>query len=276
MTNQEVKRYIKQLGDLSTTPALLAKILALVSDDSKSITDLSDLIGRDQVLAGRVLRVANSAFFAHSGDITNIDQAVLFLGLDRIKSIAVGMSVMNIFPARGSFRIENLWVHGYEVAVLSSLLSERVSVTQPEDCFLAGLLHDTGRIVLYNINHSLFEALVTTDTMLDQEVDLYGCTHAQAGAWFAEEIGLPSSIVNAIKYHHKPSSAPDDMNLVSLTALAEALMRTFKPRVEDDGIWTQEHNAILLEFSLSPEDIQETCRILLAMQQGIEQFFSPQ
>jgi putative nucleotidyltransferase with HDIG domain len=274
VTEQDVKRYIKQLDDLATTPALLSKILSLVNDDTKSIEDLNDLISFDQALAQRVLKVANSAFFAHSGEIANIHQAVLFLGLDRIKSIAVAMTVMNIFPARGSFQIENLWIHSYEVALLSSMLSERVAVTQPQECFLAGLLHDIGRIVLYNLDHELFGAIETTDTMLEQETDLYGCNHAQAGAWFAEEIGLPASVVTTIKYHHQPSSAPDDMSLVSLVALSEALTRMFKPRVEDDGIWTQEHNAILLEFSLAQEDLQALGTILLAMQPNIESFFS--
>ncbi len=275
MTEQDVKRHIKKLGDLSTTPALLSKILSLVNDDTKSIEEVSDLISFDPALAQRVLKVANSVFFAHSGEISNIHQAVLFLGLDRIKAIAVGMTVMNIFPAPGSFQIENLWIHSYEVALLSSVLSERVSVTQPQESFLAGLLHDIGRIVLYNLDHTLFHAIETTDTMLEQEIDLYGCTHAQAGAWFAEEIGLPANIVTTIKCHHQPSSAPDDMNLVSLVALAEALTRMFKPRVEDDGIWTREHDAILLEFSLSHDDLHAIGIIFAAMQPEIESFFSP-
>jgi putative nucleotidyltransferase with HDIG domain len=274
MTEQDVRRYIRQLGDLSTTPVLLSKILSLVSDDTKSIDELCDMVSYDQAMAQRVLKVANSVYFAHSGEITNIQQAVLFLGLDRIKSIAVGMTVMSIFPAPGSFQIENLWIHSYEVALLSSILSGRVSVTQPQECFLAGLLHDVGRIILYNLDHALFHTIVTTDTMLEQEADLYGCTHAQAGAWFAEEIGLPASVVTTIRYHHSPSSAPEDMNIASVVSRAEALARMFKPRVEDDGIWTREHDAILLEFSLTHEELQAIGADFLAAAPGIESIFS--
>lgn len=274
VTEQDVKRYIHQLGDLSTTPALLSKILSLVNDETKSIEELNELISFDQAMAQRVLKVANSAFFAHSGEITNIHQAILFLGLDRIKSIAVGMTVMNIFPARGSFKIEKLWIHGYEVALISSVLSERVTVTEPQECFLAGLLHDIGRLILYNVDHRLYETVETTDTMLEQERTLYGCDHAQAGAWFAEEIGLPESVVAVIRHHHQPSAAPGNMNFVSLVALAEALTRMYTPRVEDDGIWTREHDAILLEFSLSRDDLQTVGATLLSLQKGIESFFS--
>ena len=102
-----------------------------------------------------------------------------------------------------------------------------------QESFLAGLLHDIGRIVFYSLDHESFQTIETTDTMLEEETTVFGCTHADAGAWFAEEIGLPNSIVLSIKYHHKPSATPDEMNLVSLVSLAEAFTRMFNPRVED-------------------------------------------
>jgi putative nucleotidyltransferase with HDIG domain len=274
MTNSDVKRFIKQFHDLPTTPALLGKILSLIKDETKSTDEIIDLISHDQAMAERVLRIANSAFFAHSGQIKDIQQAVLFLGLDRIKSIAVAMTVMNIFPAPGTFHIENLWLHSYEVAFLSAMMSERIALTQPQECFLAGLLHDIGRILLYTMDHTLFNTIETTDTMLEQETASFGCTHAEAGAWFAEGIGLPSGIVTTIKFHHKPSAAPDDMSMVSVVSMAEALTRMFRPRVEDDGIWIPEHDAILLEFSLGKNDLHDLERNFIEAQPDIERTFS--
>jgi len=270
----EVKQFIKRFHDLSTTPALLGKILALIRDDTYSIENLSNVISYDPAMAERVLRISNSAFFAHPGQIKDVQQAVLFLGADRIKAIAVGMTVMNIFPSPGSFHIENLWLHSYEVAFLSSVMSDKISITQPQECFLSGLLHDIGRLVLYSMDHQRFHQIETTDTMLAQETELFGCDHAEAGALFAEEIGLPSGIVTTIKYHHTPSAAPEDMSMVSLVALAEALTRMIKPRVEDDGIWTREHDAILLEFSLAENDLHEIGERFKEAQVQIESFFS--
>jgi putative nucleotidyltransferase with HDIG domain len=169
--------------------------------------------------------------------------------------------------------VENLWLHSYEVAFLSSTLSDHIAVTQPQECFLSGLLHDIGRIVLYSMDHHRFHQIETTDSMLEQETALFGCTHAEAGAWFSEEINLPYAIVTTIRHHHKPSSAPDEMNMVSLVSLAEALTRMFNPRVEDDGIWTAEHDAILLEFSLSESDLQNIGGQFREARSEIEKFF---
>jgi putative nucleotidyltransferase with HDIG domain len=274
MTDYDVKRFIKQLHDLSTTPALLGKILTLVGDETKSTEDLCELISYDPAMAQRVLKIANSVFFAHSGQIKDIHQAVFFLGLDRIKSIVIGMTVMNFFPSSGAFRVENLWLHSYEVAFLASVLTEKIAITTTRESFLAGLLHDIGRIVLYSLDHASYQAIETTDTMLEQETAIFGCTHAEAGAWFAEDIGLPDSIVLSIRYHHKPSAAPDEMNLVSLVSLAEAFTRMFNPRLEDDGIWTQEHNAILLEFSLTKDELHAINDRFSSVRNDIENFFS--
>lgn len=272
--SKDVKRFIKQLPDLSTTPALLEKILKVVQDDSRPTEDLATVISYDPAMSERVLHIANSAFFGHSGQIKDIEQAIMFLGLERIKNIAAGMSVMNIFPSRGSFQVENLWLHSYEVAFLSSLLAERIAMAQPQECFFAGLLHDIGRLVFYTMDHERFLKIETTDTLLAQEISLFGCTHADAGAWFAEEVGLPDNIVITIRHHHQPSAAPDEMSTVSVVSLAEALTRTFTPRVEDDGIWTPEHDAILLEFSLSGNDLKELGDRFKEAQPGIQQIFS--
>ncbi|HYA88518.1 MAG TPA: HDOD domain-containing protein [Nitrospirota bacterium] len=274
MTNSDVRHFIKQLQDLSTTPAMLGKILSMAGDETKSTKDLGELISYDPAMAQRVLKIANSALFAHSGMIKDIHQAVFFLGLNMIKSIVVGMTVMNIFPPTGTFRVENLWLHSYEVAFLSSVLTEKIAITNNRESFLAGLLHDIGRMVFYSLDHASFQSIETTDTMLEQETTVFGCTHAEAGAWFAADIGLPDSIVLSIKHHHKPSASPDEMNLVSLVSLAEAFARMLNPRVEDDGIWTQEHNAILLEFSLTHEDIHAIDDRFRSVRNDIEKFFA--
>jgi putative nucleotidyltransferase with HDIG domain len=257
MSFSEVKDFIKNIESLPTIPVLMQRIHSLVQKKDCSLEDLHRLIAHDQALAERVIRAANSAFFGHSGQIRDICQAILFLGFERIKSLAVGMSVITIFPHCSAFNLKNLWIHSYEVAMIASVISNHVSVTSPPECFLSGLLHDIGRIIFYKMDHTLFFKILTTDDMIEKEREFFGCTHAESGAWFAEAAGLPLEIILTIKDHHHPSQAKEFRDVISIVALAEALSRMYSPRLEDDGIWSAEHNALLLEFGIESQELAD-------------------
>ncbi len=272
MSTSEIRRFIEELQDLSTIPASLRKILSLVKNENSSPQDLYRLISHDQAFAERVVRVANSALFGHSGEIKDLRQAILFLGYNRIKSIALGMTIMDIFSVR-PFNIKNLWIHSYEVAFISASVSDFVPMTSPRECFLAGLLHDIGRVILYKFNHQGFLGCGTGDDLLEKEKEVFGCTHAEAGAWFAEKAELPEEIVKVIRFHHNPSMTRDYRDSVSIVSIGEALSRRFSPRIEDDGIWTKEHDAILLEYSLNDTDFSVISERFYGVKGEIESFF---
>ena len=273
MPEADVKKYIENLEDLSTIPVMLGKLLAVVWDENATAVELYKVISFDQALAQRILRVANSAAFGRSGDIKDIDQAILFLGFEKIKNIALGMTVMSTFTRKGAFNMTNLWIHSYEVGFLASALSDMIPMTLPGECFLGGLLHDVGRIVLVGMDPVKFNQITTTDTMMDQEIGFFGSTHAYAGSLFAEKLKFPGDLSSIIRYHHQPSLAKQQRGTTCAVALAEALSRRFSPRVEDDGIWTSEHDTILKEFSISQEDIDNLGNRLIKAAPEIESFF---
>jgi putative nucleotidyltransferase with HDIG domain len=231
MSSSEVKNFIKNIESLPTIPVLREKIHSIVQNEDCSLDDLNNLITHDQALAERVIRAANSAFFGHSGQVRDICQAILFLGFERIKSLAVGMSVLTLFPPTIAFNIKYLWMHSYEVAMIASVISSHVTMTSPPECFLSGLLHDIGRIIFYKMDHNLFFKIPTTDDMIEKEREFFGCTHADSGSWFAEAAGLPLEIVLTIKDHHSPSLAKEFRDSVSIVALAEAMSRMYSPRI---------------------------------------------
>ena len=273
-TSSDVKNFIKNLDDLSTLPVLVGKILSIVGREDCSIEDLDNLIAHDQAMAERVIRAANSAFFGHSGQVLDIRQAIMFLGFERIKSIAVGMSVMTLFPHHSSFNIKNLWIHCYEVALAASVISDFVTMTSPRESFLSGLLHDIGRIIFYIMDHELFFKIPTSEAMLEKEMEFYGCTHAEAGAWFAETAGMPSEIISTTRYHHSPSKAKEFRDSVSIVSLAEAMCRMFSPRIEDDGLWTEEHDVILLELGIDSKELAVVGEKLYGSRKEAEKFFT--
>jgi HD-like signal output (HDOD) protein len=198
----------------------------------------------------------------------------MFLGFERIKSLALGMTVISAFPSHGSFTAENLWIHSYEVAFLSSVLSDVIPMALPGESFLAGLLHDVGRIVFFGMDHNRFMFIEPTDTMPEQEIVAYGCTHADAGELLVESLGMSKELTASIKYHHVPSAAKTSRDIVSTVALAEALSRKFSPRAEDDGIWSAEHDAIVRHYSITDEDMNAAGAKLIVARSEIEAMFT--
>jgi HD-like signal output (HDOD) protein len=274
MESTEVKEYIRNLNDLSTVPVLMGKIVSVLKDTEASSRELQKLVSHDHVLAEKVVRVANSAFFGHSGDVKDINQAIMLLGYDRIKSIALGMSVIEIFPSNGAFNFMSLWSHGYEVALFAQAFSELICMTCPRECFLSGLLHDIGRIILYKMNPKIFLEINPKNSIPQQEQEFFGCTHAEAGAWFAMMNNMPEEIVSAIQFHHKPSEAKDYKDIVSIISLAEAVSGRYSPNKANDGVWTEEHDILMMEYSLEDEDVLFVGERFCAARPDIESFFS--
>ena len=225
------------------------------------------------MLAERVIRVANSAIFGHSGRVKGLQHAVMFLGYERIRAISLAMGVMEVFPGKNSLDIQNLWIHGYEVAYISAAVSDTICMATPDEAFLSGLIHDIGRVIFFEKNREKYYQLGTEDDMLAREVELYGCTHAEAGAWYAESVGIPDELVHALRFHHSPSATLDNRLLVSIVSMGEVFSRTLRPRAIDDGIWTAEHDAILLELSIGEETKQSIRHKLQGLEYDIKGFF---
>ncbi len=252
-----IRTYIDRLQRLSTIPGVLQRIMEITDDPGSSFEDLRNVISHDPSLAERVVRVANASCFGHSGCVGDIDQAVMFLGYEHIRDISLGMGVLQILGVRQAKNLRGFWLHCYEVALISGMVAERITMLSPETAFLAGLLHDTGRLVFLNLAPGNCNVLYGTDDLIEREVGAFGCDHALAGSWLAEKAQLPAEHVAAIRYHHAPSQAGEYHDLVSAIALSETLSRRFYPKIEDDGVWTSEHDAILLELGMSNYDIDD-------------------
>lgn len=257
MDNTEVRNFIKGIESLSTIPVVLKGIMDITSDPDSSPEELYKLIAYDQTLAERVIRMANSPFFRHAGRVTDIEQAVMFLGYEHIRNIAISMGVFMMFSKKTDRNLRQFWAHCYEVATTAALVAQRTTMVNASTAYLAGLLHDIGRLIFFSLHFQQYRSILGTDDLLERELEVFGCDHALAGSWFAEKAKLPEEITLSVRYHHAPSQATSYQDIVSVVAISEALSRRFSPKIEDDGIWTGDHDAILLELSLDSEDINE-------------------
>lgn len=209
--------------DVPTIPVLLLRILRVVDGERASAKDLVDLMQRDQALAGRVLRLANSGFFGCAREVSSLSRAVMLLGFATVKNLALGIKIWETMAARGGPSIAALWEHSALVGAAARMIAQRTKAVDPEEVFTAGLLHDIGKVVLRIHFTTVYDdvAAVGGETpLVVRERDAFGVDHARAGAWLAASWQLPEMIVDACREHHDeigdtPLGVPVIVNLAN-------------------------------------------------------------
>ena len=196
--------------DLPTIPVLLGRIVAVVDADRSSMRDLVEVMQRDQALTGRVLRIANSGFFGFGREVSTLARAVMVLGFNTVRSLALGIKVWETLVGQRDLNLTALWEHSALVGAAARLIAQRTRASEPEELFTAGLLHDVGRVVLalrFPAEYAAVLDVAAHDgaaTALDErERAAFGVDHAQAGAWLGERWQLPPAIVEAGARHHE-------------------------------------------------------------------------
>src|SRR5689334_16682474 len=147
---QAVGAAIREISHIATLPEITLKIIKLVEDPSSTAQDLHKIIANDPALCARVLKVVNSAFYGLPGQIGSINRAIVLLGLNAVKNIAIAASLAKLF--RGGrlcpqFSARDLWTHSIAVAATVKLLADKLKLGLADEAFLAGLMHDIGIMV---------------------------------------------------------------------------------------------------------------------------------
>jgi len=270
---KDIRREIEEFNNPSTLPVIMQRLLETVSDEDASYIELSNIIEHDQSLAERVVAMANSPYFGHSGRINSLEQAVLLLGFDLVKSIALSMAVFESLSRRESRQLREFWAHSYEVALLSGLLCERIPAAGSGVCFLAGLLHDIGRVVFYMLYRNDYLPVMFEEGLIDSELEIFGVDHAVAGAWFLESALLPEEIVYPVRYHHHMNGCDRHRGVVLTVMLAEGLSSVFSERRENDGEWNDVMEQKLVDTGMNRDDFEYIESVLEQEAQRIAGFF---
>ncbi|MBN2706454.1 MAG: HDOD domain-containing protein [Deltaproteobacteria bacterium] len=234
---------------LPSPPVVLSQLLKMLAEDRSSATELAEVVLKDPGLTARVLRIANSPFYSFSNKIVTVSHAIALLGFRTIRIICAGESFLAIFPARlkGVSRLfHNYCRHSLLVALLARNLAESLAPElDSEKVFIAGLLHDMGKPVLwYNFPEqaAIYNDLRRRDFSESEAEQLaYGIDHATVGAWVAGEWGLDSELAKTMAHHHEVQSAsmldappvPAEYSLLKIVGLANILARCLQ--VEDGG-----------------------------------------
>lgn len=277
----ETRRIVQRIADLPALPIVVPQVLRLVEDQRASAGDLARVIGSDQALATRVLRLANSAFYGFRREIVTINHAVVLLGFDTVKSIVLAATVCETLKEDGtasSFSREQFWLHVGATASAARLIAKSLRVSDAEAAFVGGLLHDVGKVVLDRFFHSRYAeaarvAVETPCLIRDAEASLFSVNHADVGRWLAERWRFPAAIVEPIACHHQPAAAgPDCRTLTAIVHLADALSRNAGIGSGGDVLVPLPDAEVLRKFKIGCAELQRWSDELTQEREAIEAF----
>ena len=228
---------IAGISHIATLPEITLKIIELVEDPTSTAQDLHNIISNDQALCSRILKVVNSAFYGLPRQIGSINRAIVLLGLNAVKNIAIAASLTKLF--RGGeicpqFTARDLWTHSIAVAAGSKLICDELKMGLADEAFLAGLIHDIGIMVeVQAMRHELvtvFEEMtfdddnVPTCNMREIETRILGADHQAFGAGLCDAWKFPQSFSYVTGHHHDPTELPEsNRTLTSIVYVADRL-----------------------------------------------------
>jgi len=215
---------------LVSLPHIFTEINRVISDPRSSAVHVADVISKDPNLTARLLRIVNSAFYGFPSKIDTISRAVTILGSKELSTLALGTSVLNIFndiPA-DLVDMKSFWEHSVACGAAARMIGSYKNIANTERLFVAGLLHDIGRIIIYkNLPSAGREVLLyaqQTECLLHSaEQEVLGFDHGQIGARLMQKWKLPVILEQALGYHHKPTQSQHPLE-ASLVHIADILI----------------------------------------------------
>lgn len=244
-----------KIEELPTLPVISRRILELMTDEDVAFREIVRLVENDQSLALKIMKIANSALFGAIGKTSTLEQAIIKLGMNEVKSVVLAVSVYDFFSNEDSdaFNREQFWKHGIVCSHSAKYLGNYFREENDDTLFLSGLVHDMGKAVLDEYLHDEFLSIINYlefkgCTFSEAERTVIGITHAQIGANLLTQWEFPDKIIQQISYHHEPWADKNYERGSVILYLADMITKA-----AGYSCHIYEEEIDLKEFSRSPE-----------------------
>lgn len=198
-----------RIKEISTLPHIAVRVMEVANNPDSGARELKEVLEADAALSARVLRCVNSSVYALRTKVTNLQQAVSYLGVKQIRNLAMTASVSSLFSSdakTGPYDRKHLWRHFVSVGVCARMIAMRLQLRHFEDVFLAGLLHDAGIILEDQYAHAPFTRMVQSlapgQTLPECERRHLGFDHCLLGEEVAKQWKMPCGVIDSIRHHH--------------------------------------------------------------------------
>ncbi len=279
--DQVVANAIREISHIATLPEITVKVVELVEDPKSTAQDLHKVISSDPALCSRILKVVNSSFYGLPGQIGSINRAIVMLGLNAVKNIAIAASLAKLFRGGDltpTFSAREIWTHSNLTAVGAKMVANALRLGLADEAFLAGLIHDIGVMVEMQADRNkLMEVLRTVNAdakgvpateMITAENACFEANHQDFGAGLCEKWKFPKSFTMVTGFHHRPMDLPtESRTLTALVYVADRLAADTGMGFRQDLLNTTIDPEVLEFLKLSNEKLAEV-RATLTAQAG--------
>jgi HD-like signal output (HDOD) protein len=276
LTQSEALNRIHALGRIPTLPEVMTRVLEVLEDRKSCVDDITAILAADPVITSRILRLANSPFFGSRFEIDSIHRAIVTVGFEAVKQLALATTVLDSLASRpqSSLDPEDFWMHALGSAKASQLLAfSTPQISMPEACFTAGLLHDLGKYILALSLGDDYSAVLNKAN--ESEAPLYlveqrtlKTDHSEVAGWLAQRWNFPEVIVAAVKHTNEPERYDGPFRKeVFIIAIASDMARIadFGQGGETSGVALNEDR--IEHIGLSLEQVSEICDTLGTMRE---------
>jgi putative nucleotidyltransferase with HDIG domain len=232
--NREMDQIVSSMGELPSSPAVVNQVMSMTSDFNADVQSLSKALSADQSIAAKVLKLSNSSFYGRASSVSTLDEAIMILGFFSLRSLVVATATHAMFDSKNSESAESkLWEHSLATAMCARSLAKRIKHPYSEEAFIAGLMHDLGKLIFLQKMPGEYQATLNPasgfgEASLRHEREQFGFDHAQLGRVLMTKWSFPARLTDAVQYHHQPrlnSSSPSEATLDCIIHLADSMTR---------------------------------------------------
>ena len=274
-----IVKLLEKIKEMPPLPQSVTQILEISKSTKSSAQDLAKVFERDPALAASILKIANSSFYGFTRKISSMTHAIVCLGLDTVKSIALTSSTQEMLNNKiPAYDLEKgmLLQHSITCATCARIIAQRIGYKDCEEAYTAGLLLDIGKVILSRFAEDQFNQIIektkdnkTPFNIAEQEV--LGFDHPRIGGRIIKKWNLPPILIEAVQYHHQPDKAEINKTLTYIVHFADAISDMLGIGLGSDGLMYVFEENTLDVLGLSKEDMESIMSELADKIQSMEQ-----
>jgi putative nucleotidyltransferase with HDIG domain len=267
MLTPNVRRILERnSNNIGTLPTIIVNLLKILNDPRSSAQDLADVISVDQVLSAKLLQLVNSAYFGLRKEVIDVRQAISMIGYNTVRSFTLCISLFDsVFP-KGTgavFSKEQFWLHSIAVGVFARRIATRLNLENVEDYFVAGLVHDMGKVFMFQyMSQSFYMAISNARknkiSFYQAEKRSIESDHTEIGAWVMEKWKLPELLIRCVNYHHQDVANNKTIMPHEIISLADNMAKESKVGDSGDEHILVKYQELKDKYSINQGWIDET------------------